>query len=146
MEAKISSLEDQESTLLDGYLQHIIEPEVYKKKKNEIFAKRQQFLEEKGKIGLEGGGKLESLLEFMKVAKTGDKIARAKNNLHELAVHAKNAGSNFFLDNRHLKPELNLPFNLVFSESGRIRAATKSRRKSLWAVLYRKIRSQLVTP
>ena len=133
IEAKISSLESQEETLLDGYINHIIEPEVYKKKKNEIFVKKLEINDQKGKIGQEGAGRLEPLLEFMNVAKTGDKIARAKNNLHELAVHAKNAGSNFFLDNRQLKPELKLPFNTVFSACRPRHGATQRERVSFWA-------------
>ena len=133
IEAKISNLEGQEETLLNGYLQHIIEPEVYKKKKNEIFAKKLEINDQKGKIVQEGGGRLEPLLEFMNMAKTGDKIARAKNNLHELAVQAKNAGSNFFLGNRQLKPELKKPFDTLFFESDGTRAATEQARKSAWA-------------
>ena len=133
IEAKISSLEGQEETLLNGYLQHIIEPEVYKKKKNEIFVKKLEITDRKDKIGREGGGRLEPLLEFINVAKTGDKIARAKNNLHDLANHAKNAGSNFFLDNWQLKPELKLPFNTVFSSGRPRRGATPHERVSFWA-------------
>ena len=92
IEAKISNLDGQEETLLNGYLQHIIEPEVYKKKKNEIFANKLEFIDQKGKIGQSGSGRLEPLLEFINMAKTGTKQARAKNNLHELAIHARNAG------------------------------------------------------
>ena len=133
IEAKISSLEDQENTLLDGYLQHIIEPEVYKKKKNEIFAKKFEFTDQKGKIGKEGSGRLEPLLEFMNMAKTGAKIARAKNNCHELAVQARNAGSNFFLDNRQLKPELKKGFDTLFFEGCTPTGASKPERISRWA-------------
>ena len=133
LEAKISSLEDQENTLLDGYLHHIIEPEVYKKKKNEIFAKKLEFTDQKGKTGQEGGGRLEPLLEFMNVAKTGAKIARAKNNCHELAVQARNAGSNFFLDNRQLKPEFKKGFDTLFFEGCTPAGANKSERLSFWA-------------
>ena len=133
LDAKISNLEDQENTLLDGYLQHIIEPEVYKNKKNEIFARKQQFSEEKGKIGQEGDGRLEPLLEFMNMAKTGAKIACAKNNCHELAVQARNAGSNFFLDNRQLKPEWKKGFDTLFFEGCAPAGASKPERVSFWA-------------
>jgi len=87
----------------------------------------------KGKIDPLSAGRLGPLLEFINMAKTGVKIARAKNNCEELAFFTKNAGSNFFLDNRHIKAELNLPFNLVFSAGRPSRGATQSKRISWWA-------------
>jgi len=99
----------------------------------------------KGKIDPLSAGRLGPLLEFINMAKTGDKIARAKNNCEELASFTKNAGSNFFLDNRHIKAELNLPFNLVFSAGRPNRGATQSERNSFWADLYLKIRTALLS-
>ena len=135
LQSKISNLEDQEETLLDGYIQHIIEPEVYKKKKNEIFEEKLKFVDQKSKFSQKGGGRLEPLLELIKIAKTGDKIARAKSNCEELAVFAKNAGSNFFLENRHLKPVLKNGFNSLFSSGRPPHGATSFVRKSLLARL-----------
>ena len=67
LEAKISDLEEKETTLLDGYLDHVIEREVYKTKKNEIFTEKLKLVDEKGRFGKDGGGKLEPLLEFIKI-------------------------------------------------------------------------------
>lgn len=44
LKAKISSLDEKQDFLLDSYLNHIVEPEIYKKKKNEIFAKKERML------------------------------------------------------------------------------------------------------
>ena len=46
------------------------------------------------------------------------KIARAKNNCHDLRVMAKKVGSNFFLMNRRLSANLNFPFTGLFAEAG----------------------------
>ncbi len=135
LQSKISNLEDQEETLLDGYIQHIIEPEVYKKKKNKIFEEKLKFVDQKSKFSQNGGGRLEPLLELIKIAKTGDKIARAKSNCEELAVFAKNAGSNFFLENCHLKPVLKNGFNSLFSAGRPPAGATLFERVSFLAGL-----------
>ena len=131
--SKISNLEDQEETLLNGFIQHIIEPEVYKKKKNEIFEEKLKIASEKSKFNQNGAGRLEPLSELIKIAKTGDKIARAKCNCEELAVFAKNAGSNFFLENRQLKPVLKKGFSSLFSAGRPPHGATSVERISLWA-------------
>ena len=119
--------------MLDGYLQHIIEPEIYKKKKNEIFDKKLKINDEKGKIGKDGAGRLEPFANFIKTAKDGEELARAKNNLSELAVWTKNAGSNFFLGDKLLKPTLKKGFDTLFSARRPISSAARAARFSRWA-------------
>ncbi len=95
--------------------------------------KNKRFALQKSKFNQNGGRRLEPLLELIKIAKTGAKIARAKNNLHDLANHAKNAGSNFFLENRHLKPVLKNGFNSLFLFGRPPAGATLSERVSFLA-------------
>ena len=47
------------------------------------------------------------------LAKDEHKIARAKNNGHELSVMAKKVGSNYFLKNKRLEFLPIAPFNLL---------------------------------
>jgi site-specific DNA recombinase len=133
LESKISNLEDQENTLLDGYLQHIVEPEIYKKKKNEIFDKKLELNDEKKKIGKGGAGCLEPFANFIKTAKDGEEVVRAKNNLSELAVWTKNAGSNFFLGDKLLKPILKKGFDTLFSARRLPNSAARATHFTFWA-------------
>ena len=135
LESKISNLEDQENTLLDGYLQHIVEPEIYKKKKNEIFDRKLKLNDEKSKNGESGGGRLEPFANFIKTAKDGEELARAKNNLSELAVWTKNAGSNFFLGDKLLKLTLKKGFDTLFSTRHLPNSAARVAHLSFWAGL-----------
>ena len=50
---------------------------------------------------------LEPMREFVNCALQAQKIARAKNNCHDLAIMAKKVGSNLFLMNRRLSANLN---------------------------------------
>ena len=67
--------------------------------------------------------RLEPVREFVSCALQAQKIARAKNNCHDLSIMAKKVGSNFFLMNRRLSANLNYPFAALSAEGGAASAA-----------------------
>ena len=62
--------------------------------------------------GWAGQGKLE--ITYLARPK-GEKIAREKNNCHDLSIMAKKVGSNFFLKDQRLSADLNFPFAALAS-------------------------------
>ena len=76
-----------------------------KAKKNELIENKLSLQAQIKEITEKGNEWLEPFSEFVKTAETGAKTARAKNNLHELAIHARTVGSNFFLKDRQLTCE-----------------------------------------
>ncbi len=76
-----------------------------KAKKNELLENKLSLQAQIKEIQEKGNEWLEPFSDFVEKAKTGQKIAGAKNNLHELAIHAKTVGSNFFLKDRQLTCE-----------------------------------------
>ncbi len=61
--------------------------------------------------------------EFVNCALQAQKIAREKNNCHDLSIMAKNVGSNYSLFNRRLSADLNFPFAALASGGGVASAA-----------------------
>ncbi|KKU29299.1 MAG: hypothetical protein UX42_C0001G0051 [Microgenomates group bacterium GW2011_GWC1_46_20] len=90
IDSEIQESEIKLNRLLDGYLDQVIEPEVYKQKKNEL----------------------------LNCALQAQKIARAKNNCHDLSIMAKKVGSNFFLMNRRLSANLDYAFRALATGGG----------------------------
>ena len=110
IDSEIQESEIKLNRLLDGYLDQVIEPEVYKQKKNELFEEKLKLEEKKSQIEKSGTIWLEPMREFVNCALQAQKIARAKNNCHDLSIMAKKVGSNFFLMNRRLSANLDFPF------------------------------------
>ncbi len=123
LDGHIQESEVKLNRLLDGYLDQIIEPEVYKQKKNELFDEKLKLEEKKSQISKNGTVWLEPMREFVNCALQAQKIARAKNNCHDLRVMAKKVGSNFFLFNRRLSANLNYAFAALSAEAGAASAA-----------------------
>ena len=113
LKIEVENLDKKLNILLDSYLDQVIDPQIYKQKKNEIFEKKLKLQEEIVKI--EGGGSLwlEPFKDFIEKAKTGAKIAYGKNNCEEVALFAKNIGSNFFLHDRKLTANYKSEFDLL---------------------------------
>jgi hypothetical protein len=61
--------------------------------------------------------------EFVNCALQAQKVARAENNCHDLAIMAKKVGSNFFLKERRLSATLDFPFAALSAEAGAASAA-----------------------
>ena len=114
---QIQETEIKLNRLLDGYLDQVIEPEIYKQKKNELFDEKLKLEEKKSQISKNGTVWLEPMREFVNCALQAQKIARAKNNCHDLSIMAKKVGSNFFLMNRRLSANLNFPFAALSAEA-----------------------------
>ena len=108
--------------LLDGYLDQVIEPEVYKQKKNEMFDEKLKLEERKSQIEKNGTVWLEPMREFVNCALQAQKVACAENNCHDLSVVAKKVGSNFFLSDKRLSFVPNLGFDSVKSYRASLRA------------------------
>ncbi len=126
LDGQIQKSEVKLNRLLDGYLDQVIEPEIYKQKKNELFDEKLKLEEKKSQISKNGTIWLEPMREFVNCALQAQKIARAKNNCHDLAIMAKKVGSNFFLMNRRLSANLDFAFAALSAEAGAASAAPTS--------------------
>ena len=102
LEQELRALDEKLNKLLDGYLDGVIESEVYKTKKNEVFEQKLKITEELEQIKQNGSSWLEPFRNFIGSALLCAKIARAKNTSEEIAFFGKTVGSNFFLTNRQL--------------------------------------------
>ena len=109
--------------LLDDYLDQVIEPEIYKQKKNEMFDEKLKLEEKKLQIEKNGTVWLEPMREFINCALQAQKTAREKNNCHDISIMAKKVGSNYSLFNRRLSADLNFPFAALASGGGDASAA-----------------------
>ncbi len=117
LDGQIQETEIKLNRLLDGYLDQVIEPEIYKQKKNELFDEKFKLEEKKSQISKNGTVWLEPMRELVNCALQAQKIARAKNNCHDLSIMAKKVGSNFFLMNRRLSANLNFAFAALSAEA-----------------------------
>ena len=126
LNGQIQESEVKLNRLLDGYLDQVIEPEIYKQKKNELFDEKLKLEEKKSQIEKNGTVWLEPMREFVNCALQGQKVARAENNCHDLSDMAKKVGSNFFLKKRRLSATLDFPFAALSAEAGAASAAPTS--------------------
>ena len=118
LKTEIQELDRKQNTLLDSYLDNVVDPETYKSKKNELFETKLKLQEEIAKVEENGSSWLEPMREFVNYALQAQKIARAKNNCEELAFFAKRVGSNFFLSNRQLSAEYKKGFSALRAGGG----------------------------
>ena len=118
---EISTLEGKLNLLLDSYLEGVVDSESYKRKKNEFFERKLVLEEEIVKTNTHGASWLEPMRECIMEAANAAKIARKKNNLHDLAVVAKKVGSNFYLEDTQLKAEYNFGFAELAAGAGAAR-------------------------
>ncbi len=123
LDYQVQESEAKLNRLLDGYLDQVIEPEIYKQKKNELFDEKLKLEERKSQIEKNGTVWLEPVREFVNCALQAQKIAREKNNCHDLSIMAKKVGSNYSLLNRRLSSGLNFPFAALASGGGVASAA-----------------------
>ncbi|TSC85260.1 MAG: recombinase [Microgenomates group bacterium Gr01-1014_16] len=99
--------------LLDSYLDQVIDPDTYKLKKNELFENKFKFREEMGRLQRGESNWIEPMRNFINTAVKGEKIARAENNIDEIANFVKNLGSNFFLHSRQISAVHNNGFDML---------------------------------
>ena len=125
LKTEIQEIDRKQNTLLDSYLDSVVDSETYKSKKNQLFEEKIKFQEEIAKIEQRGSIWLEPMREFVNCALQAQKIARAKNNCEELAFFAKRVGSNFFLSNRQLSAEYKKGFAALRAGGGARSASTQ---------------------
>ena len=99
---QLKETEEKTDRLLEGYLDKIVSPEDYQKKKNELVESKSLLNSKIKEISTNGVEWLEPFQEFVNSALSAHKIARAKNSCHDLSIMAKTVGSNFFLTDRRL--------------------------------------------
>jgi len=112
--------------LLDGYLDGSIDHDTYKDKQNKLFISKKVLEDKIAKINTSGSSWLKPMRDFIMSALRAHKIARKNTASEDLAIFAKNIGSNYFLDNRQLLYELKKPFASLRA-SGVARAITPAR-------------------
>ena len=117
LDIRVKDLDQKLNFLLDSYLDSVIDADIYKKKKNELFEEKLKITEEIEKIRQNGSSWLGPMREFVDRALQSRKIARAKNTKEDLAIFAKTVGSNFFLTDRQLFPSYNLGFAELQTQS-----------------------------
>jgi DNA invertase Pin-like site-specific DNA recombinase len=118
LKTEILEIDRKQNTLLDSYLDSVVDPETYKTKKNELFETKLKLQEKITKVAEIGSSWLEPMREFINCALQAQKIAHAKNNCEELAFFAKRVGSNFFLRNRQLSAEYKKGFAALRAGGG----------------------------
>ncbi|OGM24933.1 hypothetical protein A3D00_05350 [Candidatus Woesebacteria bacterium RIFCSPHIGHO2_02_FULL_38_9] len=79
-DSQVQETEVKLNRLLDGYLDQVIEPEIYKQKKNELFEEKLKLEKKKFQIEKNGNSWLEPVREFVNCALQAQKIAAEKNN------------------------------------------------------------------
>ncbi len=114
LEQEVKQLDEKLNKLLDAYLEGVIESDIYKRKKNEMFEEKLKIQEEMEKIQTYGSSWLEPMRNFVDSAVGLEKIARANNTNPDLAIGIKTVGSNFFLTNQQLIPTFNLGFETLW--------------------------------
>ena len=115
---EVKSLDKKLNILLDSYLDQVIDPEVYKLKKNELFEEKIKIQEGISKIKSDGSSWLEPMREVIQSALACYKTARAKNNYDELRFISKTVGSNYSLLDRNLSVEYKNSFKILAAFGG----------------------------
>ena len=99
----LGAVEKKLDKLLEFYLEEIVDTEGYQSKKNQLLEQKMILKEKIAEIKTKGSSWLEPMKEFIKEAASAAKIAREKNNCHDLTVVAKKVGSNFLLQNKRIE-------------------------------------------
>jgi len=100
--SEVQEIDKKLDRLLEGYLDQIVDPQVYQQKKNELVELKIKLKEKMASISKNGSEWLGLMRKFIEVAASAAKIARAKHNGEELSFFAKKVGSDYSLDNRRL--------------------------------------------
>ena len=99
--------------LLDSYLDQIVDRNDYQQMKDKFLNQKLNLEEKIATIQTKGSAWIEPMRNFLKGLIYQQKIAKAKNNDHDLAVMVKKLGSNFFLSDRRLNFSLNFPWTAL---------------------------------
>jgi DNA invertase Pin-like site-specific DNA recombinase/predicted metal-binding protein len=129
---RLKESEEKLDRLLEGYLDKVISPEDYQKKKNELVETKSLLNSKIKEVSQNGVEWLEPFQEFVNSALSAHKIARAKNSCHDLSIMAKTVGSNFFLRDRRLSASFKKGGFDALAAQARAPSATHSRLSSLY--------------
>jgi len=100
--SEVQEIDKKLDRLLEGYLDQIVDPQIYQQKKNELVELKIKLKEKMASVSKNGSEWLGLMRKFIEVAASAAKIARAKHNGEELSFFAKKVGSDYSLDNRRL--------------------------------------------
>jgi len=106
---QLKTIEIKLDRLLEAYLDKLIDSQNYQLKKNELIEKQADLKENLKEINNIGNTWLEPFSDWIEQAFHACKIARAKNNGHELSFMAETVSSNLFLNYRQLAVIYALP-------------------------------------
>ncbi|KKQ77226.1 MAG: Recombinase, partial [Parcubacteria group bacterium GW2011_GWA1_38_7] len=116
LETEISQTEQKLDTLLEAYLDTVIDSESYTKKKNELMERKANLVSKQKELTSDNPNWIEGVTNFITCAQKCAKIARAENNCHDLADMAKKVGS--FLKDKKIEFCLYFPYNLLAANGG----------------------------
>ncbi len=102
LSSEIQEIDQKLDWLLEGYLDQIVDPQIYQQKKNELVELKIKLKEKMASISKNGSEWLGLMRDFIQMAADAAKIARAKHNGEELSFFAKKVGSDYSLFNRRL--------------------------------------------
>ncbi len=108
---KIRTIEAKLQRLLDGYLDQVIEQEVYREKKAKLLSEKKSLEGQIVRIEQKRTGWLEPMKEWIKVASNLVKIARDSNLLEKKVAAKEIFGSNLCLASRAVRGEPVFPFS-----------------------------------
>jgi len=118
LETEISQTEQKLDTLLEAYLDTVIDSESYIKKKNELMERKANLVSKQKELTSDNPNWIEAVTNFITCAQKCAKIARAENNCHDLADMAKKVGSKYFLKDKKIEFCLYFPYNLLAANGG----------------------------
>ena len=118
LETEISQTEQKLDTLLEAYLDTVIDSESYSKKKNELMERKANLISKQKELLSDNPNWIEAVTNYITCAQKCVKIARAENNCHDLADMAKKVGSKYFLKDKKIEFCLYFPYNLLAANGG----------------------------
>jgi len=118
LETEISQTEQKLDTLLEAYLDTVIDSESYSKKKNELMERKANLISKQKELLSDNPNWIEAVTNYITCAQKCAKIARAENNCHDLADMAKKVGSKYFLKDKKIEFCLYFPYNLLAANGG----------------------------
>ncbi|KKP46096.1 MAG: Recombinase [Candidatus Woesebacteria bacterium GW2011_GWA1_33_30] len=116
--SEVQEIDKKLDRLLEGYLDQIVDPQVYQQKKNELMELKIRLKEKMASVSKNGSEWLGLMREFVEVAADAAKIARAKHNGEELSFFAKKVGSDYLVSNRRLFCVYKLGFAALATGAG----------------------------
>jgi len=122
IEVELNQLDQKQNTLLDSYLDGIVDKDSYQSKKSQLYDHKLKLNDDLEIIRTNGSEWIEPMRELIMCALQAHKIAREKNNSEELSFFAKRIGLNFFLSKRRLTCELKRGYTALQAGRGAWRA------------------------